>query len=167
MIPHDWAFESWSWVPLVMRGGDDEHWWHSNAKVAVQNGVLQHVVRPVVSPKRWFFRREALENDVAPEDRSRSLGLYVKLDPQVGNPAEELRPAVRALEDAGHRVETVRFWDRCFGPGYGGPLGQAALREFCCDATDAFLNRLEPGDVAPILEEWRKEGNACDWGLRH
>ncbi len=167
MIPHDWACESWAWVALVMHDGGDASWWHSSEKVAMQNAVLRHVVQPEVSPRRWFFRREALKGDVARADRSRSLGLYVKLDPQAGDPVEELRPLLEGLKNARHRVETVRLWDRCFGPGYGGPVGQAALRQFCCDATDGFLKRLEPGDVDPILEEWQREGTACDWGLRH
>ena len=57
MIPNDWAVECWGILVFVISGGNDQHWWFGNDKVRIQNSVLREMVGPVLSDRRWFFRR--------------------------------------------------------------------------------------------------------------
>jgi len=166
MVPTDWAFECWGYLAVVMGMGSPEDWWQDASKVQLQDGVLSQVVRPTLSGRRWFFRRRGLDHEVAPVDLPNSLGIHVKLQRGLprADPQRDLEALRMALTAAGHQVVIIGCWDRCYGDGYGGPLGQAALREFCCDATEAFLSG---GDAYAAAQRWLAEGTACAPGIAH
>jgi hypothetical protein len=134
---------------------------------AAKRRLLQHSLVPVLTPRRWFFRREALPSDLPRgSDERRSFRLYVELQP-ADTPQHLTRalvaaPAAFGLQAQVHHVED---WDGCFGSGYGGPQGDAAMRDFCAEAAPvAILDRRDPVDVA---SKHMSRGLAPEAGVLH
>lgn len=113
-----------------------------------KRSLLRRSVVPLLSARRWFFRRVAIERDRLGWLHKYSIAVYVGLRP------EDSLGCLRAVlqheltEKEAHAVLEVREWDMCFGKDYGGPAAQAAMREFVCEAAPvAIVEQRDPLDV--------------------
>ena len=166
MLPDDWAYECWGFITFSTRTKSHAsvwraRWEESPDEVEAQNQILRTTVAPLLSDRRWFFRRAALAQDLpGRQDMAAAyLAVYVRLDPRCANPEQDLRELRSRLRRKRRDVAVIRCWDRCFGPEstYGPPKAQAALRHCCCEVTRAFIYEGEPLDVAA---RWIAHGGA-------
>lgn len=173
MLPEDWAYECWGLITFSTRTKScasvwRARWQESPDEVDAQNQILRTTVAPLLSGRRWFFRRAALTQDLpGREDMAPGyLAVYVRLDPRCANPDRDLRELRTRLGRKRRDVAVIRCWDRCFGPEstYGPPKAQAALRHCCCEVTRAFIYGGEPYDEAV---RWVKEGGAQEPHVAH
>lgn len=125
-----------------------------NVDLETQKRVfLAEKVIPILSGRRWFFRRVPIERFGWLTEYC--IAVYVEL--LLSDNLECLRQVLQyelcdqceVSNTSGHAVIQVREWDGCFGRDYGGPAAQEAMREFVVEAAPvALIEKRDPIDIA-------------------
>jgi hypothetical protein len=130
---------------------------------AAKRQALKAIVPVVVAPRRWFFRRYALDGEDPHGDDCRAFRLYVEMGQHDTYPGLEQRLAAAAAPLV--QVLCVREWNASFGRGYGGPAGWAAMRDFCCEAAPVAI--LEERDPVCIAQRYIALRPEAEENMRH
>lgn len=138
----------------------------NHALDAAKREFLKTKVLPVILPRRWFFRRQAVvEKKIDKSTAIESFAVYVELKP--GETIETLRQALDLyLNATGERdIYLARVWDPDFRPGYGGEKYIDAMPEFVTKSAHRTIS--EGKDPIEIAHHYINRYPDIERGIAH